>query len=406
MLVVLVLVLSTAGHAAEQDIGREVLAASDGWGSAGSGTTGGAAADAAHVFTVTDRLGLVAALADVDPAPKIILVAGLIDGNVDDDNRALRCADYAVAGYSLNGYLAAYNPAAWGRSTRPTGELEDLRRASQLKQAARVQIRVGPNTTIVGINNDARLVGVNLVVSDVDNVIVRNLRFIDAFDCFPQWDPTDGADGNWNSQYDNISLAGATHVWVDHCAFTDGDNPDSNQATYFGRHYQVHDGELDITRGSDLVTVSWNRFEDHDKVMLIGSTDNPAVDSSKLHVTVHHNLFRNVGQRTPRVRFGQVHVYNNLYDVSSGDNYLYSWGVGVESKIVAENNAFRGVANEQVIRVFGGTAIHASGTLPDDVEQQIPTSLRTDVGWTPSLYLSVDAAQDVAALVTAGAGVR
>ena len=142
------LLLASAGHAAEQDIGREVLAASDGWGSAGSGTTGGAAADAAHVFTVTNRQELVAALEG--PSSKIVYVAGAIDGNVDDDNRALACDDYTAAGYSLEGYLAAYDPSTWGRGTRPTGELEDMRRASQLNQAARVQIRVGANTTIVG----------------------------------------------------------------------------------------------------------------------------------------------------------------------------------------------------------------------------------------------------------------
>ena len=32
-----------------------------------------------------------------------------------------------------------------------------------------------------------------------------------------------------------------------------------------------------------------------------------------LRVTLHHNLFESIGQRTPRVRFGKVHVYNNLY---------------------------------------------------------------------------------------------
>src|SRR5437879_3077167 len=174
VLVALVFLVAGVG----QDVGREVLAASDGWASAGSGTSGGASADVAHVFTVTDRHGLVAALES--SAPKIVFVAGPIDGNVDDDNRALGCDDYAAAGYSLDGYLAAYDPSTWGKSTRPAGELEDLRRASQVNQAARVQVRVSPNTTIVGVSNEARLVGVNLVVSDVDNVIIRNLRFVDA----------------------------------------------------------------------------------------------------------------------------------------------------------------------------------------------------------------------------------
>lgn len=46
-------------------------------------------------------------------------------------------------------------------------------------------------------------------------------------DCFPQWDPTDGSTGNWNSAYDAVSLRGATHVWVDHNSFSDVPHPDS-----------------------------------------------------------------------------------------------------------------------------------------------------------------------------------
>ena len=162
-----------------------------------------------------------------------------------------------------------------------------------------------------------------------------------------------------------LSLLGATHVWIDHCAFTDGDNPDSSQPLYFGRPFQVHDGELDITNGSDLVTVSWNRFVDHDKVMLIGSSDSSTQDPGKLRVTLHHNLFANVVQRMPRVRFGQVHVFNNFYQLPLPDAYGYSWGVGVQSQIFAENNFFMAgaVAPGSFISRFNGTAIFAFGTL-------------------------------------------
>ncbi len=48
---------------------------------------------------------------------------------------------------------------------------------------------------------------------------------------------------------------------------------DEDARHYFGVLYQLHDGLLDITNASDLVTVSWNRFLNHDKVMLIGSSD-------------------------------------------------------------------------------------------------------------------------------------
>src|SRR5262249_52487836 len=157
-------------------------------------------------------------------------------------------------------------------------------------------------------------------------------------DCFPEWDPNDGPTGNWNSAYDAISIRRATHVWIDHNRFADVRTRDDAQPSYLGRLYQMHDGHLDITDESDLVTVSCNHFATHDKVMLIGNSDGAVLDRDKLHVTLHHNLFDAVGQRTPRVRYGRVHVYNNVYRADRNTNYRSSWGAGVESQIYAENN--------------------------------------------------------------------
>ena len=73
--------------------------------------------------------------------------------------------------------------------------------------------------------------------------------------------------------------------------------------------------------------------------MLIGSSDTRAADVGKLRVTIHHNQFGDLGQRVPRVRFGQVDVYNNHYIATTWTTeYVYSWGVGVESHIFAERN--------------------------------------------------------------------
>ncbi len=68
----------------------------------------------------------------------------------------------------------------------------------------------------------------------------------------------------------------------------------------------------------------------------------------------------------PRVRFGQVHVYNNFYDVRNTPKYQYSWGVGIESAIYAEENFFlapRSFTPDQILDRFNGTALSASGTL-------------------------------------------
>jgi pectate lyase len=70
------------------------------------------------------------------------------------------------------------------------------------------------------------------------------------------------------------------------------------------------------TRASTDVTVSWNKFEEHNKVMLIGASPEHLSDVT-IRVTVHHNHFLRTVQRHPRVRYGRVHVFNNLYEVSS-----------------------------------------------------------------------------------------
>ena len=398
------------------DLAHETLPANDGWGSFSTGTTGGSAATADHVYTVTNRQELVSALAAAATAPKIVFISGTIDGNVDTDNAPLPCSAYEDPGYSLDAYLAAYDPAVWGR-VAPSGPLEDARRRSQANQQARVRITIPANTTLFGLPG-ATIVGANVRVNNTNNVIIRNITFVDAHDCFPAWDPTDGAAGNWNAAYDNVSLLGATHVWIDHCAFTDGDNPDSSQPLYFGRPFQVHDGELDITNGSDLVTVSWNRFVDHDKVMLIGSSDSSTQDPGKLRVTLHHNLFANVVQRMPRVRFGQVHVFNNFYQLPLPDAYGYSWGVGVQSQIFAENNFVMAgaVTPGSFISRFNGTAIFAFGTLVNghsrhdwvDVVGEYNETHNPDlvpvVGWTPVLFGELHPTQAVPGLVGHGAG--
>ncbi|MEE3921584.1 polysaccharide lyase family 1 protein [Micromonospora sp. BRA006-A] len=301
-------------------------------------------------------------------------------------------------GYSLPAYLAAYDPATWGR-VNPSGPLEAARVRSVAEQTRQTQINVGSNTTIVGLRG-ARLTGLTLMIDRVDNVIVRNIEFADARDCFPAWSPTDGDTGNWNSQYDQISVRRSEHVWIDHNTFTDGDNPDSAQPVHFGRPYQVHDGSVDVTHTASLVTVSWNRFTGRDKVMLIGSSNTVGPDVGRLNVTVRHNLFDGTLQRLPRVRFGQVDVHENHYRLG-GPGFAYALGVGVRSALYAENNFFTltgDTAPADLLYDWGGTALTERGSwvrqgdrLPRPVDLRAAYNaahdpdLGGDAGWTPTL---------------------
>jgi pectate lyase len=420
------LCLLAAAAAPGPDAGRDVLETDDGWASVPGatlplGTTGGSNAAAGRTHTVTNRAELIAALRYPDPTPKLIYVKGSIDANVDDNGMPQSCKDYVRPDpftgelFNIFAFTATFDPAGpWGKRA-PFGGQENARAASAAAQEKRIHIRVPPNTTIYGQGADAALVGAWLDIgpestsgSQPMNVIVRNLSLEDTTDCFPEWSPDDGVTGNWNSRYDAISIRNATHVWIDRNRFADARTRDATQPSYFGRLYQVHDGLVDVTDESDFVTVSWNHFTTHDKAMLIGNSDGAVADRNKLHVTIHHNLFENLGQRAPRVRFGQVHIYNNLYKVDRNTNYHSTWGVGVESQIYAENNFFEFspmYGPMEVIDGKKGSQITTVGNCWQETGQCVPTDflaewnakfdpdLKADVGWKPKLYGPASAAE-------------
>ena len=399
------------------DRARESLPPNDGWAAADGGTRGGADAAPADVTEVRNRAELAAALVP-HARPRIVKLRGRIDLSVDPQNRPLGADAFRDPGFDLDAFARAYDPATWGKRP-PVGPLEDARQRSAKRQAATIVLRVPSNTTLLGIGTDAEVVNGMLLLETVDNVIVRNIRFADAYDHFPAWDPNDNAAGEWNSEYDNLSLRGATHVWVDHCSFDDGDRPDAAERVLLGRRMQHHDGLLDITRQSNLVTVSWNRFRRHDKTTLVGSSDGQTADAGKLKITFHHNLYEQVMERTPRVRYGQVHVYNNLFEANVGPDYPfgYSLGVGWQSQIYSERNVWEtpaGVGAGKLTRLLKGSAFFDRESLHNGQPVDLLGALRAarpeaavsgEVGWRPALMAAPpDPAGEVAAKVRAGAG--
>ncbi|WP_345666005.1 polysaccharide lyase family 1 protein [Streptomyces venetus] len=409
------LVLSLSGTGAQaqpRDVARQTLGADDGWGAYGTGTTGGAAADAAHVYTVTSWEQFKTALKDGGSAPKIIKVKGMIDAVSQG------CEAFEAEGYDFQKYLAAYDPAVWGHDKPVSGEQEELRAASAAQQDKTIKAAVPANTTIIGVGKGSGILGGSLQIKGVDNVIVRNLTVEAPIDCFPQWDPTDdNKTGAWNSEYDGVVVYGSTHVWVDHNTLTDGRHPDSALPSYFGKTFQQHDGLLDVVRGSDYVTVSWNSFDDHDKTMLIGNSDSAtADDTGKLKVTLHHNRFEGIVERAPRVRFGQVDSYNNHFVVTKAQKWGYVYGVGKESRLVAEHNAFtlaQGISPAKILKKWNEAPVTADANLVNGKavdliavhNAEIPEeTLQSGAGWTPTLRAHVDPAKAVPGLVDARAG--
>ncbi|GAA1631040.1 pectate lyase family protein [Catellatospora bangladeshensis] len=165
---------------------------------------------------------------------------------------------------------------------------------------------VRPNKTIIGLGSTATINGGGFDFYRSYNVIVRNLTFTNAED--------DAVNVGQNSH----------HVWIDH-----------------NRFVAPVDGSIDIVRGAEYVTVSWNHFDHTDKSMLIGHSDGSgSEDIGHLKVTIHHNFFDHSRQRHPRVRWGDpVHVYNNYFL----GNELYGVASTQNGGVLLEGNYFENV---------------------------------------------------------------
>lgn len=162
-------------------------------------------------------------------------------------------------------------------------------------------------------------------IKDCSDMIIRNLIFEGpgAYD-------TDGGD--------NIALENSSRIWVDHCDFQD-----------------AVDGNLDITNGSNYISVTYCKFSylkppisggsggsnDHRFSNLIGSSDSKTSDRNKLKITFARCWWSSgCRERMPRVRFGQVHVLNCYFNCSGNNECI---AAGKEANIRIEKCYFSGV---------------------------------------------------------------
>lgn len=208
-----------------------------------------------------------------------------------------------------------------------------------------ISVPVSSDTMIIGLGGESGFSGGTISISGVSNVILRNLLIKDAYDPFPHHEANDG----YNAQHDGISVVDSKNVWIDHCTVMDTKDCISvKTGGKISEKWQTYDGLCDITKRSDNVTVSYCKFMNHSKTMLIGSSDSEKIDAKERHVTLHHNYFYNCASRLPMVRLTTIHVYNNYYDGDSKGLYKNSYALGVRynSLIHAENNYYgAGISN-------------------------------------------------------------
>ena len=285
-------------------------------------------------------------------------------------------------------------------------------------------IRLGSNKTLVGIGSAAFFNRIGIIIQSQSNIIIRNIKFTMKHVPISRTDENkivgwvNGAPAVLTDpdcigiQADDETIPAAQrivrHIWIDHCEFF---NEDPSVMTDVDRY----DGLVDGKNNSSNITISWCYFHDHHKASLFGKGDS---DNFDRRITYSHNHFRNILSRLPLIRYGKVHMLNNLMVTSeNGTNARINSDVYIEANHyeaskkpvfgkVSENGAATLVNNkwvdcDRVPQIVLSAAPGASALSAS--EEILAGTFRPSTFYNYTAFL--DAVADVPSVVAANAGV-
>jgi len=179
-------------------------------------------------------------------------------------------------------------------------------------------IYIARDKTIDGRGASIAIEGAGLAMVNTPNVVVTNLRIHDVSD-------------------DGLHIRGqaTSDVWVSHVTI-----------------WNAADGYIDITQGATNITIAWSRFQrspnrPQEKTILVGAHD-PGDKDERTRVTLHNNLFEGTNQRSPLLRSGRVHSFNNLFDGWG----IYGSGVSRGGQLLSERNLYAHKGGDHPARAF------------------------------------------------------
>lgn len=159
--------------------------------------------------------------------------------------------------------------------------------------AQTLEIKNKSDITLMGEKGSSANFGVHIAASS-SNIIIRNMTI----------GLTPGGDASDIVSIEGMSGGAPKDIWIDHNELF------TSLATCEGAGDTAFDGMIDVKKGADNITVSYNYMHDHHKVSLNGFSDS---DDQVRHITFDHNLFENIGSRAPLQRHGYSHLLNNYF---------------------------------------------------------------------------------------------
>ncbi|MFF5056512.1 polysaccharide lyase family 1 protein [Micromonospora sp. NPDC000663] len=177
-----------------------------------------------------------------------------------------------------------------------------------------IELKQISNVTIIGVGGGAVFDQLGIHIRDSSNIIIQNVTVRNVK---KSGSPTSNGG-------DAIGMESTVrNVWVDHVTL---------EAS--GGESEGYDGLFDMKDNTQYVTLSYSILRNSGRGGLVGSSES---DLSNGFITYHHNLYENIDSRTPLLRGGVAHIYNNHY-VSLHESGINS-RAGARAKV--ENNYFR-----------------------------------------------------------------
>ncbi|MGC4806247.1 pectate lyase family protein [Micromonospora sp. DT233] len=177
-----------------------------------------------------------------------------------------------------------------------------------------IELKQISNVTLIGVGSGAVFDQLGIHIRDSSNIIIRNVTVRNVK---KSGSPTSNGG-------DAIGMESTVrNVWVDHVDLAAS-----------GGESEGFDGLFDMKDNVQYVTLSYSTLRNSGRGGLIGSSES---DRSNGFVTFHHNLYENIDSRTPLLRGGIAHIYNNSY-VSLHESGINS-RAGAKAKV--ENNYFK-----------------------------------------------------------------
>jgi pectate lyase len=201
-----------------------------------------------------------------------------------------------------------------GNTTRATGSCDTT--------ATEIQFKGVSNVSLIGVANRGVLDQIGVHLRDTSNIVIQNLHIMNV----------KKSGSPLSNGGDAIGMeSGVTNVWVDH-----------NTLEASGGESDGYDSLLDMKAGVTNITVSYNHYRNSSRAGLIGSSDS---DAANTNITFHHNWYENIQQRTPLLRHGLVHTYNNYWSNVSNSDMIHGINSRMDGRILVEGNYFKNSNN-------------------------------------------------------------